>query len=402
MLDDEAVAEPGVVDAADADALTGRGDAEEGAGMRPGPLEAERDQFALRDHRLRLDARVRESGAHVAEHDRDEPIGPVDVPQGAVRDEVPGQEGAHALLVARVDRAYQCRHHGLRGWHRGDPATSVASPAVATEVLESLRRGERWVNYAPGQPLDFVAGQHPATEEQLAGELGRLYDAGFRGMITNSVEFGLEHAPRIAKELGFEHVVAKLWWQDDDQLVREQANLDAAADHVDAVCVGNEIIQKGIADEDRLAREVGAARERWGLPVTTGFQTPDWMTHPGLATEIGDFSFLNVHPWWAMHRKDPLAAAAWVREAYDLVAATPERPADRVLFVQETSFPSERSCQESTPGATPENQKRFCAALLETGVPSPGSSRPTCRCTVARRRSAGSAASGTRTGSRSR
>jgi len=240
---------------------------------------------------------------------------------------------------------------------------------VAADVLESLRSDRRWVNYAPGQPFDFIAGQHPATEAQLTEELGRLHDAGFRNVITNAVEFGLEHAPRVAKQIGYEHVVAKLWWGDDDLLAREQANLDAVAEHVDAVCVGNEIMQKGIADHDRLVAEVSGARERWGLPVTTGFQPPDWMTHPDLATAIGDFSFLNVHPWWAMHRNDPLAAAAWVREAYELVAATPDRPADRVLFVQETSFPSGALVPESTPGATPENQKRFFAELVETGVP---------------------------------
>src|SRR5215213_93064 len=208
------------------------------------------------------------------------------------------------------------------------------------DVLEALRRGKRWVNYAPGAPFDFLAGEHPVGEDQLAGELGRLHAAGFRGLITNAVAFGLEAAPRVAKEIGFDHVVAKVWWQDEDLLARERANLDAEIGHVDAVCVGNEIMQKGISDADRLVREVDAARERWGRPVTTGFQPPDWMQHPDLATTVGDFAFLNAHPWWAMHRNDPLAAAAWVNEAYELVAATPGMPADRVLFVQETSFPS--------------------------------------------------------------
>jgi len=164
-------------------------------------------------------------------------------------------------------------------------------------------------------------------------------------------------------------VVAKVWWQDEDLLARERANLDAEIGHVDAVCVGNEIMQKGISDADRLVREVDAARERWGRPVTTGFQPPDWMQHPDLATTVGDFAFLNAHPWWAMHRNDPLAAAAWVNEAYELVAATPGMPADRVLFVQETSFPSGAVTPEATPGATPENQRRFFSALLETAVP---------------------------------
>ncbi len=236
-------------------------------------------------------------------------------------------------------------------------------------VLESLRTPTRWVNYNPGPPFDFLAGAHPATEDQLAADLERLHTAGFRGLVTNTMAFGLERAPQIAKGCGFEHVVAKLWWQDDELLAKEKANLDAAADAVDAVCVGNEIIQKGIADHDRLVREVDDARERFGLPVTTGFQPPDWQVFPDLATAVGDFSFLNVHPWWVLHRNDPLTAAGWVAEAYQLVAGTPDIPADRVVVVQETSFPSGAVPPEAAPGATPENQKRFYEALLATDVP---------------------------------
>ena len=239
---------------------------------------------------------------------------------------------------------------------------------MAEGVLESLRTSRRWINYGPGPPFDFIAGAHPATEEQLTTELGRLHAAGFRGLVTNTMAFGLEHAPRIARECGFEHVVAKLWWQTDELLTAEKANLDAAVDDVDAVCVGNEIIQKGIADHDRLVREVDAARERFGRPVTTGFQPPDWQYFPDLATSIGDFSFLNVHPWWVLHRTDPLTAAGWVAEAFQLVVGTPGIPADRVVVVQETSFPSGAVPPEAAPGATPENQRRFYEALLATDV----------------------------------
>jgi len=237
------------------------------------------------------------------------------------------------------------------------------------DVRDSLRTGRGWINYNPGPPFDFLAGAHPAPKEQLEVELGRLHAAGFRGLVTNTMAFGLERAPQIAKECGFEHVVAKLWWQNDELLAAEKANLDVAVDAVDAVCVGNEIIQKGIADHDRLVREVDEARERLGLPVTTGFQPPDWQSFPDLATAVGDFSFLNVHPWWVLHRNDPLAAANWVAEAYEVVARAPGVPADRVVVVQETSFPSGAVVPEAAPGATPENQKRFYEALLATGVP---------------------------------
>src|SRR5262245_49508648 len=121
----------------------------------------------------------------------------------------------------------------------------VRSAAMPGDVLDSLRTSKKWINYGPGPPFDFLAGQHPATTAQLTTELGRLHGAGFRGLVTNTVAFGLEHAPQVAKDVGFEHVVAKIWWQDDELLATEKANLDTVVEHVDAVCVGNEIIQKG-------------------------------------------------------------------------------------------------------------------------------------------------------------
>jgi exo-beta-1,3-glucanase (GH17 family) len=241
------------------------------------------------------------------------------------------------------------------------------------DVVDALRTARTWINYNPGPPFDFLAGRHPVTDAQLEQELKLLHEVGFRGLVTNTMAFGLERAPQIAKSVGFDHVVTKLWWQDDELLALEQANLDAvlggSADAVDAVCVGNEIVQKGIADIDRVALEVDEARKRYGKPTTTGFQPPDWQLHPELATSIGDFSFLNLHGWWVLHRNDPVAAAGWVAEAHGVVAATPGMPEGRLVVVQESSFPSGALPPESAPGATPENQRRFYEALVATGVP---------------------------------
>ena len=240
---------------------------------------------------------------------------------------------------------------------------------MTPDVIASLQTSRAWLNYHPGPPFDFLGGEHPVTEVQLEEELGRLHEFGFRGLVTNAMAFGLQRAPQIAKDVGFAHVVAKLWWQDEELLAVEKSNLEPTIEFVDAVCVGNEIIQKGIADVDRLVQEVDGVRERFGRPVTTGFQPPDWQYHPELATSIGDFSFLNVHGWWVLHRNDPLTAAAWVAEAYELVSSTPGMPVDRVVVVQEQSYPSGALPPESAPGATPENQRRFYEALVATGVP---------------------------------
>jgi hypothetical protein len=59
--------------------------------------------------------------------------------------------------------------------------------------------------------------------------------------------YGCEAAPRLAEELGFEHVVAKLWWADDATLEIEKRNLEAEVDQIDAIVVGNETVHKAVA-----------------------------------------------------------------------------------------------------------------------------------------------------------
>ncbi|HEX8771948.1 MAG TPA: hypothetical protein VF711_14385 [Acidimicrobiales bacterium] len=268
---------------------------------------------------------------------------------------------------------------------------------MSRDVLESLRTAKGWINYNPGPPFDFLGGAHPASEEQLTVELRRLHAAGFRGLVTNTMAFGLERAARIAKDCGFDHVVTKLWWQDDDLLAREKANLDAAVASVDAVCVGNEIIQKGTADHDRLVREVDEVRERYGLPVTTGFQPPDWQIFPDLATEVGDFTFLNVHPWWVLHRNDPLTAAAWVAEAYELVSRTRAMPLIGSSSSRRRPFRAERSHRRRPRVPRRRTRSASTKRFWPPTFRSCGSSLSTRRCIAGHLRQEGSGACGTRT-----
>ena len=315
-------------------------------------------------------------------------------------------DAPHGGFVTRIDGRDQCLAQPYCSVSLRRPSTSGDRGLVAVESALLCRRGHGRARIAadreglgqlwPWATVRFPrrrASRHRGTTRSRAD----VCMPGFRGLVTNTMAFGLERAPQIAKDCGFEHVVAKLWWQNEELLGAEKANLDAAVDAVDAVCVGNEIIQKGIADHDRLVRELDEARARFGVPVTTGFQPPDWQYFPDLATSVGDFSFLNVHPWWVLHRNDPLTAANWVDEAYRLVAGTPGIAADRVVVVQETSFPSAASPPESAPGATPENQKRSTRRCSPPTSRSSGSSPSTRRCT-AWPPAADSGACGTRTG----
>ncbi|MCU0277547.1 MAG: hypothetical protein MUE31_01500 [Candidatus Nanopelagicales bacterium] len=243
-----------------------------------------------------------------------------------------------------------------------------------SDVLTSLQTSRAWINYSPARPFDMVIGQHPATEPQLRKELQFLYDRGFRGVVTNTVTYGCEHTPRIAKEVGFEHVIAKLWWTNDEVLEVEKANLASEIGSVDAIVVGNETVHKAVAwGQDakaavaRLKIEIEQLQQLHGKPVTTGLHRDDWSSHPEIATEFGDFVFANLQPWWVQLRNDPETAAKWVVDVIQVIRDTPGMPKDRVILIQEAAFPSGCVPPEAAPGATPEAQAVFYQRLIETG-----------------------------------
>jgi exo-beta-1,3-glucanase (GH17 family) len=267
---------------------------------------------------------------------------------------------------------------GMAASGLGRAATAhQATPEPADgDVLTAVQTSRAWINYGPARPFDFAIGEHPVTEDQLQMEMEMLFDVGFRGIVTNAVTYGLEAMPRIAKEVGFQHVITKLWWASDDLLEVEKANVAAAIDDIDAIVVGNEMVHKAIfrAEEgdaalERLRTEITSMQEAYGKPVSTGLHRDEWILYPEMATELGDFTFPNLQPWWAMARNDPETAAQWAIGAYELILNTPGMPADRVVVAQEAAFPSGAVPPESAPGATPEHQAVFYERLIESGIP---------------------------------
>lgn len=244
------------------------------------------------------------------------------------------------------------------------------------DVLEALQSSRAWINYSPARPFDFVIGKQPVTEEQLQRELGLLYARGFRGLVTNAMTYGLDAAPRVAKRLGFRHVIAKLWWTDDATLETEKRNLAEVIGDVDAIVVGNETVHKAISrgvpgDQAvaRLQQEMEGLQRAYGKPVSTGLHRDDWSRYPQIATEFGDFVFPNLQPWWVQLRNNPETAAEWVVEVLQVVRDTPGMPPERVIVIQEAAYPTGALPPSSAPGATPENQKRFFETLIDSGVP---------------------------------
>src|SRR5262249_48881131 len=102
-------------------------------------------------------------------------------------------------------------------------------------VTDALKKGSNWIIY---EPKTAASGQY-VGEAQIRQELQMLYNKGFRGIVTYAFDNGREEIPRIAKEVGFQQVIAGLWAVGNYE--GEKANLTAdRLKYIDGICVGNE------------------------------------------------------------------------------------------------------------------------------------------------------------------
>ena len=232
-------------------------------------------------------------------------------------------------------------------------------------AIQALRACRGWVTYAP---KDFGS----VSERQLTADLTFLHTQGFRGLVTYDVAGALADAPRIAKSLGFEKVIAGIY--DPAAGVVDQAA--KVAGHADAVVVGNEGVSTGRYTYAELAGWVAAVKadpRTSGMQVTTSEpwilylnQGQPWQ-YPQLLT-LGDFAFPNFQPYFdadPQWHTDPANAARLVNDNWQTWFATAPNP----VVLKESWWPSalsdpgnEGSAAEVC-NATPSNQATYFTAL---------------------------------------
>jgi exo-beta-1,3-glucanase (GH17 family) len=243
----------------------------------------------------------------------------------------------------------------------------LAASVPTGPVLGALSDCRNWITYSPSQP--YNPGNLAAlTEAHITADLNQLYDAGFRGLVTYTLDGAFREAPRIAKQIGFTQVIAGAYWYNDAQLaVEKQAALEELA-YIDAFIVGNEGLAGGVCQEangrqcytrQRLEEEIAWFRTNTWKPVSTtetGYQA---LTIDPTLLDLGDFSTVNIQPWFNpnLDPGDPAGMAQAVSNEY--LALQNLRP-DRTIFIKETWYSA-----GGHPAASEANQSAFFAALAQ-------------------------------------
>jgi exo-beta-1,3-glucanase (GH17 family) len=237
------------------------------------------------------------------------------------------------------------------------------------KVIDALKKGSNWILY---QPVTDRAGG-PVDEQDIRTELQFLYDKGFRGVVTYAFDNGREKIPEIAKEIGFQQVIAGLW-ATNATYETEKANLtEARRSKIDGYVVGNETQLRGDVTPQDLVTRIREIRALSGKPTTT---SDAWYLYRSNGClHAGDWIFPNLHPFFDPGQRahqDPTGGADFVKTKL-VEHFTQMRDTDgKDVVLHEAWWPSAQDgnpTDSSYQGAgSPENQKRFFEALASAGV----------------------------------
>ncbi len=221
-----------------------------------------------------------------------------------------------------------------------------------------------WVCYAPTHynPNEDL---YP-LEPDITADLEVLNDYVFTGVTTYGSEDSLGDIPLIADEVGgFDVFIMGIFYYNDVTVQEEIENAIAAAEYVDAYCVGNE----GLSDrytieqlEDVMDQIIAAT----GKPVTTAEQVEDYLAGDEIAdwllapsSDYNAWLFPIIHPV-NNDIHDPAAGVAWTEDRYNQMLGLAD---GKLVFVRETGWPT-----DGEDWATEENQADYFTFLAATDV----------------------------------
>lgn len=232
-------------------------------------------------------------------------------------------------------------------------AVALSTCSAPADVLTDLATTRNWVGYTPRNFNPNIGLE--ASQTSIRADLQQLYDAGWRNLYNYTLDGNQRHIPRIAKEVGFDTVLAGVFYFNEAQLAREKTAAQAEDSHIDGYLVGNEGLIFGRYSGEQLLDAI-TFFEGFDKPVTTTEVGGVYLQVPELA-DAGDFVSVNIQPWFngGLDPTDPAGMARAVRDEYVAIKAL--RP-DRLVVIKEAWWPT-----DGPTGASEANQVAFYNAL---------------------------------------
>lgn len=247
------------------------------------------------------------------------------------------------------------------GGGSGASGGSPSSRKTLTEILATLNTSRSWIDFTPPRPYDPNNNIYP-NDSQMLSALSTLYAEGWRNLVTYSLDGPLSHVPALAKQAGFNIVVAGIYWYDSAQLMRERTAALAQLNFIDALVLGNEGLNDKRYTLAQLETEMTSLKADTGVPVTTTETIAQYNASAGgdhTLLALGDWVFPNIHPWYAGIRSIP-NAVSWTIDKYNnMQTYTP----GRTIVIKESWWPT-----AGDPVATEANQTLYFRSLAATNA----------------------------------
>ena len=238
---------------------------------------------------------------------------------------------------------------------------------LSGDALFAALKTHYWIDYAPSYSSPSQNYDPNPTDQHIRSDLTTLYQEGFRGLVTYTVLGTYSHIPQIAKSVGFQYVIAGVYYPTNSEEMAAALS-PGVADYTDGYVVGNEGLdqpaQSGGYTLAQLKSAIAQVQQSTGKPVTTsepGGQYFPGAPHASDLVKLGDWLFPNLDYFlWdtpsPTHSRSPADMWVDVRYAYDQLTTTLNQTTGPVI-VKEAFFPTaNQPSSDPDPNASQANQ----------------------------------------------
>ena len=219
-------------------------------------------------------------------------------------------------------------------------------------VLGALTTYRYWVDYAPSYNSSGDPYNPNPTDAQIKADLTNLYQEGFRGLVTYTLQGSYADIPKIARSVGFQWVIAGVYDPTNATEVQAAASPNVLP-YTDAFVVGNEGLMDRRYTYTQLTTAIDQVKQMTGKPVTTSepggaYYTPNGAAAPYAAQLLGtgDWLFPNIDYFlWAGQPSTPQFMWTNVSFAYQFMLANQTTPGP--VVAKEIAYPSAGGLQAS-------------------------------------------------------
>ncbi len=222
--------------------------------------------------------------------------------------------------------------------HKTNADASQSSQSAKPNWADQLTR-LCWIAYSPTHFDPTTKPPRWPSEQDIREDLRVLRGAGFNGLVTYGSNYRNPAASDqmldiagLAEAAGFSGMIVGVWNPADETELR---TAEQAGQHpvVVGYCVGNEGLDVRY-DLKTLTTAMDRLRRMTGKPVSTTEEAGDYYENSPL-WKIADWTFPNVHPYFA-NRRDPQEAAQWTESIFKTLRAVSNKP----LIFKEVGLPS--------------------------------------------------------------